>query len=253
MNLENRPTMRLNRFLARAGIASRRRSDLLIEQGVIAVNGVVVRELGRSLVVGRDQVALRGQPVLLPTAGEYVLLHKPAGCLVTRRDTHGRPTVFDRVEGLHAATVAVGRLDLDTTGALLLTDDGDLAHRLMHPRFGVVKRYTALVWGRPAPEQLDRLRQGLDLDDGPTAPAQVRLLNTERKGSSCRSRVELCLHEGRKRQIKRMFQAIGHRVAALERAEFAGLTLAGLHPGHWRRLAAAEVNRLHALVGLPPS
>ncbi|NKB67140.1 MAG: pseudouridine synthase [Candidatus Latescibacteria bacterium] len=244
--------MRLNRFLARAGIASRRRSDLLIEQGVVAVNGTVVRKPGCTLVVGRDKVALRGQPVLLPETGEYVLLHKTADSLVTRSDTHGRPTVFDQVDDIQAATVAVGRLDLDTTGALLLTDDGDLAHRLMHPRYEVVKRYTVVVWGRPAAEQLDRLRQGIELDDGKTAPAQVRLLETQRKGRHCRSLVELCLHEGRKRQVKRMFQAIGHQVAALERSEFAGLTLTGLPLGRWRRLSPGEIRRLHTLVGLPP-
>jgi pseudouridine synthase len=244
--------MRLNRFLARSGFGSRRQSDLLIQEGAVEVNGEVVSEPGRSVVVGQDRVSVRGRPVALPASCEYVLFHKPRGCLVTRRDTEGRPTVFDQVGGLRPATVAVGRLDWDTAGALLLTDDGELAYRLMHPRYAAEKHYLAMVRGEPATADLERLRQGVGLEDGPTAPARVRAHQARRTPRGVECRVELWIHEGRKHQVKRMFAAVGHPVRVLVRVEFAGLELGDLQPGQWRRLAAAEVRALRALVGLEP-
>jgi len=241
-------SMRLNRFLARAGIASRRKSDELIRSGVVRVNGEIVSQPGSSVALDQDRVECADQPVVLPDHFEYLLLYKPTGCLVTHSDTHGRPTVFDHLDQVHSGTVAVGRLDQDTTGLLLLTDDGELAFRLMHPRFEVEKRYQVRVGGQPRAADLQRLRRGIELDDGPTAPAQVRVLSQEERHGE--TLLEICLHQGRKRQIKRMFEAIGHRVRQLERTVFADLDLSGLEPGQWRRLKPAEVRTLRRDVGL---
>jgi 23S rRNA pseudouridine2605 synthase len=168
-----------------------------------------------------------------------VLLHKPAGVVTTARDPHGRPTVVGLV-GHERRVVPVGRLDADTTGALLLTNDGALAHRLAHPRYGVEKVYEALVEGVPSAETLRRLAGGVDLEDGPTAPARARVL--ARHGRS--SLVELALHEGRKHQVKRMLEAVGHPVRRLHRSRYAGLELGRLRPGEWRELSRDEVRAL---------
>ena len=165
----------------------------------------------------------------------YVLLHKPAGTVTTARDPQGRPTVVELVD-LPERVVPVGRLDADTTGALLLTNDGPLAHRLAHPRYGVEKVYEAEVDGDPGPDALRRLDAGVDLDDGRTAPAKARLLAP--------STIELTLHEGRKHQVKRMCAAVGHPVRRLHRSRYAGLTLDGLQPAEWRELAREEIDRL---------
>ncbi len=242
--------MRLNRYLARAGIASRRKSDDLVRSGAVAVNGHVVAEPGRSIVAGCDQVAVAGRPVVLPEAFEYIAMHKPASCLTTRSDDRGRSTVFDYLCGVHPGTVTVGRLDLDTTGLLLLTDDGELAFRLMHPRFKVEKLYEVVVEGVPTVAALKHLRRGVRLQDGLTAPAQVRIRERRRGSRGMEARLELCIREGRKRQVKRMLKALGHPVLNLVRTRFAGLGLDPLKPGQWRQLESEEVNHLRSLVGL---
>jgi len=242
--------MRLNRFLARAGIASRRKSDALIRRGAVSVNGDVVAEPGCSIVVGRDQVVFQGRQVALPEVFEYIVLHKPAGHLVTRGDTHGRPTVFDRIDDLHPGTVAVGRLDLDTTGLLLLTDDGELAFRLTHPRFEIDKRYEVVVAGKPGAAALDRLRGGVELEEGPTAPARVQVQHTRTLTRGVETRLIISIHEGRKRQIRRMCRVVGHPVLALKRVAFAGMGLDLPREGQWRYLTAAEVHKLRSQVGL---
>ncbi len=175
-----------------------------------------------------------GEPVAAQRLA-YVLLHKPAGTVTTARDPHGRPTVVELVD-LPERVVPVGRLDADTTGALLLTNDGRLAHRLAHPRYGVEKVYEVEVEGEPVSNALRELEQGVELDDGRTAPARARLLSP--------SVIELTLHEGRKHQVKRMCAAVGHPVLALHRSRYAGLTLEGLEPGAWRELEPFEVQRL---------
>jgi 23S rRNA pseudouridine2605 synthase len=224
--------MRLNAFLSRAGVASRRRADELIKAGRVTVNG----EPGQlNTVVGaHDRVAVDGEEVTRQRL-RYVLLHKPAGVVTTARDPQGRPTVVELVPD-EPRVVPVGRLDVDTTGALLLTNDGDLAHRLAHPRYGVEKTYLADVEGDPDEAALQRLREGVVLDDGPTAPARANL--------AAAGRVELVLHEGRKHQVKRMLAAVGHPVKQLHRSAYAGLTLEGVEPGAWRELEPAEVEQL---------
>jgi 23S rRNA pseudouridine2605 synthase len=224
--------VRLNAYLARAGVASRRGADELIKAGRVRVNG----EPGalNTFVETGDRVELDGRE-LAPQRLAYVLLHKPAGVVTTARDPHGRPTVVDLVAH-EARVVPVGRLDADTTGVLLLTNDGPLAHRLAHPRYEVDKVYEAEVEGEPSEEALRRLREGVELDDGRTAPARVRRLGP--------SRVELAIHEGRKHQVKRMLEAVGHSVRRLHRSRYAGLTVEGLGPGESRELTGPEVEAL---------
>ncbi len=226
--------MRLNAYLARAGIASRRGADELIKAGRVTVNG----EPGQlnTFIESRDRVEVDGEPVERQALA-YVLLHKPAGVVTTARDPQGRPTVVDLVQH-PARVVPVGRLDADTTGVLLLTNDGPLAHRLAHPRYGVEKVYEAQVEGEPSDETLSQLAEGIELEDGRTAPARARRLH--------RSRIELVLHEGRTHQVKRMLEAVGHPVVWLRRTRYAGLGVAGLEPGEWRELTPAEVERLRA-------
>ena len=217
--------MRLNAYLAR---------DELIKDGRVTVNGEP--GLLHTFVGPADRVELDGEPVA-PQRLAYVLLHKPAGVVTTARDPQGRPTVVDLVR--HASRVVpVGRLDADTTGVLLLTNDGPLAHRLAHPRYGVEKTYEVEVEGEPTDERLELLRRGVELDDGVTAPAGARRLGP--------SRLELVLHEGRKHQVKRMCDAVGLPVLRLHRSRYDGLELGDLQPGAWRELREDEVARLRA-------
>jgi 23S rRNA pseudouridine2605 synthase len=226
--------MRLNAYLARAGVASRRGAEELIRAGRVRVNGEVAALA--TFVEAGDRVELDGRALALEQLA-YVLLHKPGGVVTTASDPHGRPTVVQLV-GVPQRVVPVGRLDADTTGALLLTNDGPLAHRLMHPRYQVDKVYEAEVEGEPDDEALRRLAEGVELDDGPTAPAGVRRLGP--------SRLELTLHEGRKHQVKRMCEAVGHPVRRLHRSAYAGLSLGGVAPGEWRELTQDEVAALRA-------
>jgi 23S rRNA pseudouridine2605 synthase len=233
--------VRLNQFLARAGVASRRGADELIRAGRVRVNG---EQSGlATFVESGDRVEVDGRAVA-PEPLAYVLLNKPAGIVTTTRDSHGRPTVVELV-GHERRVVPVGRLDADTTGVLLLTNDGPLAHRLMHPRYQVNKVYVAEVEGRPSEDALRRLAEGVDLDDGRTAPALIRRLGP--------SRVELTLHEGRKRQVRRMLDAVGHPVRRLERVRYGGLSSLGLASGEWRDLTSDEVATLRRAAGSRPA
>ena len=227
--------MRLNAYLARAGVASRRKADELIKAGRVTVNG----EPGQlnTFVAANDLVEVDGERVSAQGLA-YVVLHKPGGTVTTAHDPQGRPTVVDLVD-VGERVVPVGRLDVDTTGALLLTNDGPLAHRLAHPKYGVEKVYEVEVEGSPDDAALQALAEGVELEDGVTAPATVRCLAP--------SRIELTLHEGRNRQVKRMLEAVGHPVRRLHRSRYAGLTLEGLEPGAWRRLEPTEVERLRTM------
>src|SRR5512133_3443304 len=229
--------MRLNAYLARAGVASRRKADELIKAGRVRVNG----DPGQlNTFVGRDdRVEVDGRPVEKQRLA-YVLLNKPPGVVTTASDPHGRRTVVDLVHH-ESRVVPVGRLDADTTGALLLTNDGELAHRLAHPRYGVEKTYVADVEGEPDDAALGALEAGVELEDGPTAPARTRRLGP--------SRIELTIHEGRKHQVKRMLEAVGHPVRRLHRSAYAGISADDLRPGQWRELSADELGRLREAPG----
>jgi pseudouridine synthase len=240
--------LRLNRYLASCGLGSRRKCEALITDCRVAVNGEVVFELGTVVDPRRDKVTFDGKAVRPPAAKTYILSNKPLGYLTTASDPHGRPTVMDLVPSRGARLFPAGRLDHDTTGLLLMTDDGALAFRLTHPRYGVEKKYVAVVEGRPTHTDLKALRKGVRLSDGPTRPAKVRLLSSGVK----KCRVEIIIHEGRKRQVRRMFEAIGFRVLELERVAIAFLELGEMKPGACRRMKSAEVGRLRKLVGLYP-
>jgi pseudouridine synthase len=236
--------MRLNRYLAQAGLASRRGADVLIAAGRVAVNGETVTRLGTDVDPTRDAVTLDRRPVTLPASFTYVLLNKPAGIVVTMSDPQGRPTVAALVSEAGARVVPVGRLDADTEGLLLLTDDGALAHRVAHPSFELDKVYRVEARGVLTDAERGRLEAGVVLDGRRTAPASVRVLST----SGNTTVAEISLHEGRKRQVRRMFEEVGHRVLRLVRTRLGPLTLDGLEPGRFRPLTASELRALRTAV-----
>ena len=226
--------MRLAKHLARAGVASRRGAEALVADGRVSVDGAVVTDPARD-VTGEEAIAVDGETVRATAARTVYVLNKPAGVVSTARDTHGRRTVVDLVASSERL-YPVGRLDADTTGLILLTNDGDLAYALTHPSFEVPRTYRARVEGRPDERALRALREGVALDDGRTAPARVRRVGAHE--------LELTIHEGRKRQVRRMCAAVGHPVVALRRVAFGPLRLGDLEPGRARRLTSAEVQRL---------
>lgn len=232
---------RLQKVLARAGFGSRRTAEDLIAAGRVRVNGVVAH-LGTRADPERDLVEVDGAPVGTRAGLVHYLLNKPRGVVATARDPEGRPTVVDLVPS-KPRVFPVGRLDADTEGLLLLTNDGELAYRLTHPSFGVEKEYLAEVEGRPSRGALRRLREGVDLDDGRTAPAKASLVAD--------SALRLVIHEGRKRQVRRMCAAVGHPVRRLVRVRIGPLTDRSLGPGEWRRLTQAEVRSLERATARP--
>ena len=226
--------MRLAKHLAHAGVASRRAAEVLVGERRVTVDGEVVTDPARD-VTGEEAIAVDGEAVRAAGARMVYAVHKPAGVVSTARDTHGRRTVVDLVRSAERL-YPVGRLDADTTGLILLTNDGDLAYALTHPSFEVPRTYRARVEGRPDERALRSLREGVNLEDGRTAPARVRRVGPHE--------IELTIHEGRKRQIKRMCDAVGHPIVALQRVAFGPLRLGELAAGRHRRLTAAEVERL---------
>lgn len=236
--------MRLQKFLAECGVASRRESELYIAAGRVKVNGVVAH-IGQTIDPVSDEVAVDGRPVG-PDRKIYVVLNKPRGVVTSAKDTHDRPTVLDCVADVGARVFPVGRLDMDVTGALILTNDGELSHRLMHPSYEVEKVYCAWVQGIMTPETTRQLESGVLLDDGPTAPARVKILKTTHNATLIR----LVIHEGRKRLVKRMCAAVGHPVRDLRRIAVGNVRVEGLVPGEWRYLDESEINTLRKLTGL---
>jgi len=232
---------RLQKIISQAGIASRRDSEELIKAGRVKVNGVVVTELGTKVEPARDKIAVDNKLI----RGEkpvYILLNKPRGIVTTLHDPEGRKTVASLLTDISERIYPVGRLDYNTEGLLIMTNDGELTHALTHPSHEIAKTYHAKVLGQPPEEKLDRLRTGIKLEDGLTAPARVNILEYDReKGLTT---VEIVIFEGRNRQVRRMFEAIGHPVRQLKRVKFAFLTLAGLRRGSYRHLELAEVENL---------
>ena len=241
-----REGMRINKYISHAGVCSRRDADQLVEQGRVSIDGETVTQHGTRVHEGQT-VTVDGEEVY-PLEFEYILLNKPKDTISTTDDPKGRQTVLDVIgvpDDNPSGLFPVGRLDRNTTGVLLVTNDGDLAHRLMHPRFEVSKIYYVRTQDRVKPHQLDRLGRGVELDDGEAAADHVAYLDPRSKTD-----VALELHEGRNRQIRRMMEALGHDIVQLERAKYAHLTADPLQRGEWRRLDPHEVRELYNRVDL---
>jgi pseudouridine synthase len=238
---------RLQKLLSRAGVASRRRAERLILEGRVSVNGAVVRELGTRAVWGEDEILIDGTPVVSSVETVILALFKPKGCVTTLRDPQGRPSVSDYLGDLPWRVYPVGRLDYDADGLLLVTNDGELSHRLQHPRYKVAKTYEVEVEGIPDGDALGLIGGGLELEDG-RAAAAVRMLAVGRNSA----RILLTVREGRYHLVKRMCEAVGHRVLRLRRTRIGPITLGTLRPGGKRRLTPNEVRSLRRAVGLAP-
>lgn len=229
--------MRLNRYISVCGIASRRKGEAIIRTGRITVNGVVTTDPACNVDPDKDTVTLDDKSIVFTPERQYYILNKPIGVIVSKGDTHGRSTVFDLLGDETQGVFPVGRLDADTMGILLLTDDGDLAYRLTHPSYGVKKIYRAEVTGLVTEKDISKLGEGILLDDGLSAPA----LMTVNQSSSDVSLVEIIMHQGRKRQVRRMLREIGHPVRVLERISFCGITVENLPLGAYRSLTGDEI------------
>jgi len=238
--------MRLNKYLSRCGLASRRIADKMIQQGRVKVNGVEVTELGVIIEEKKDQVEVDSKLVSLPPESIYVLLNKPKGYVTSLKDEFGRKTVTSLIKNLGQRVYPVGRLDIDTEGVLLLTDDGELAFRLTHPKFQVSKCYHTTVKGEFPVELVARFEEGIKLEDGFVATAKAKLISSQRHFSI----LNLELTEGRKREVRRMCGMLGFPVNGLKRVKFAGLSCEGMKVGSWRYLSRKEVDKLRKKVGL---
>jgi 23S rRNA pseudouridine2605 synthase len=230
---------RLNRYLARSGVSSRRAADTLIASGAVLVNGRKPPPEGMLIDPGQDRVEVRGEVVVPAEKHSYIALNKPEGYITTASDPGSRPTVYQLLTA-SGRVFPIGRLDMDSRGLLLLTDDGELANRLAHPRYHVAKEYLALVDGVPGEGDLRKLRQGVELEDGRCQPAEVEVAGSVRG----RTQVRLTIREGRNRQVRRMLEAVGHPVRDLQRTAFGPLRLGRLKEGDWRRLRPPEVEAL---------
>lgn len=237
--------MRLQKYLANAGVASRRRAETYIVAGHVRVNGRVVKELGTTVAQG-DRVEFAGKLVEVAETKRYLVLNKPTKVMTTMRDPEGRKTVATIVprEAGHRL-LPVGRLDYDTSGILLMTDDGDLANVLTHPRFGVDKTYRALIAGRLAGDDMKRFLEGINIGDGKSAPAKLRVVRTH----PATTEIDITIHEGRNRQVRRMFDATDHPVIMLERLRFGPLSLGDMRQGQWREVTDKEMSALNQLKG----
>lgn len=240
---------RLQKVMAQAGIASRRHAEQMILEGRVQVNGEKIVTLGTK-VSPKDKISVDGREIkIVREAFDYYLLNKPTGYITSAKDPQGRRTVMDLLQKVEQRVYPVGRLDYDTSGLLVLTNDGELAHRLMHPSYGVEKTYQVEVQGMLPSQALLRLEKGVELEDGKTAPAQVRVLT--RKGQGSLQRLEITIHEGRNRQVRRMFEAVGFPVITLKRIRFGPLQLdSGLRMGSFRTLTSKEVHQLRQAVKL---
>lgn len=231
--------MRLQKYLANAGVSSRRKAEELIAAGRVKVNGRVITELGSKIDDSKDVVVVNGQQIR-PAETMWIALHKPPGYVSTRRDPQGRPTVYDLLPPALHGLFYVGRLDLDSEGLLLLTNDGDRANRMLHPRYEVERVYEVLVRGEVKPDRIQQLLDGVELDDGVATAESVKVLGVTRN----QMRLRLVLREGRKREVRRMLWAVGHKVLRLKRLSYGPIKLGRLPPGKWRKLTEAELQSL---------
>jgi len=238
--------VRLNKYLSAAGVASRRLADELITSGRVAVNGEVVTRLGVVIDEAKDKVTVDSKPVSIPSENLYIVLNKPKGFLVTLKDDFGRQTVLDLLRSCRERVFPIGRLDKDTEGVLLLTNDGDLGYRLAHPKYGVEKVYVATIEGPVKPETAGKIETGVDIGSGQPALGKAEIVSA----SASKSVVQLILKEGRKREVKRIFEALGYKVIHLKRISFAGVSASGLRLGDFRYLNPKEIKTLKKKVGL---
>ncbi|PYZ99187.1 pseudouridine synthase [Alteribacter lacisalsi] len=234
---------RLQKIIAQAGVTSRRKAETLIGEGRVKVNGTVVKELGSKADPGTDEIEVDGVPIGKEEP-VYFLLYKPQGVISSVDDHHGRKTVTEMI-ATDKRVYPVGRLDYDTSGLIILTNDGDFANTLMHPKFRIHKTYIAKVKGVPSKQKLKTLEKGIELEDGKTAPAKVKMIKGNKQKDN--AIVELTIHEGRNRQVRRMLEAIGHPVEKLKREQYGFLTLKGLNAGEFRELKPHEVKKLREL------
>lgn len=239
--------MRLAKFLSHAGIASRRQCEELMRQGQVKVNGKIITELGFIVDPDLDQIEFAGQIIRQTQEAVYLLLNKPPGYICSVYDPQGRPTVLDLVKTIEQRIYPVGRLDFDTAGLIILSNDGEFTNLMIHPRYKIEKRYEAWVEGQVTEQELDEIRAGIILDDGPASPAEAKIL----QHAMHKSLLEIRIHEGRKRQVKRMCAAISHPVISLKRTGFAFLSLDGLSEGQYRHLSLQEVGKLKKIAGQP--
>jgi 23S rRNA pseudouridine2605 synthase len=233
---------RLQKILAKAGIASRRKAEELIRQGKVTVDGRVVTEMGIQVDPEQQRIEFDGKPVTVEEKKVYVLLHKPAGYVSTVHDPQGRPIVTELIKGIEERIFPVGRLDLDTEGALLLTNDGELAQKILHPSHEVNKTYRATVKGKPSKKKVEMLSRGIDIDGRKTWPALVKVLSA----GSRETTLQITIHEGRKRQVRKMCEAVGHPVLKLKRIAYGKLKLGNLAPGKFRFLSKKDLQLIFA-------
>lgn len=237
---------RLQKVMARAGVASRRKAEELIASGHVQVNGKTITELGTRVDMAKDTVRVDGKLIADVEDRVYYVLFKPSGCVTTLNDPEGRPTVRDHVKHIRERIYPVGRLDYDAEGALLLTNDGELAHKLMHPKFGAQRTYLAKVKGEPTPKVIEQLRAGVRLEDGMATPLEADLVAHAERNTWIR----LVVAEGRPHLVKRLCEAVGHPVQRLFRSSYAGIGVDGMMAGEWRELSSSEVRQLKALASI---
>ena len=239
---------RLQKILAHAGVASRRKAEVLIESGHVSVNGKIVRELGSKADLDEDLIQVDGRTIREEQDKVYYVLYKPAGCVTTLSDPEGRATIKNYLEHIPERVYPVGRLDYDAEGALIVSNDGDLAHLLMHPRYGVRRTYLAKVHGVPRAEQIERLLSGVRLEDGRARALEAELHSRTPKNTW----VRVVVAEGRQHLVKRLMEAVGAPVQKLYRADYGGIDVAGMRPGELRELTRAEVQHLRDQAGKKP-
>ncbi len=246
MEKGNEKAQRLNKIIAMAGITSRRRADELISQGLVSVNGREERRVGARAIWGIDVIEVNGRPIPDPPQKIYLMLNKPFGYVSTLHDPEGRPIIRDLIKDVKDRVFPVGRLDFDSQGLLILTNDGELSYRLMHPKFRIPRTYRVIVSGSLADMSVEQLRKGILLEDGLTKPAEVGLVGKQRG----RTIVTITIFEGRSREIRRMFDALGHKTLKLIRTAYGNLSLGSLRVGKYRHIRSVEVNALRTSVGL---